>query len=153
MPTLLLGHNLKIPHSVVPACHSICSALKNQAVAGSDWLSALATLERLRHRGMLPDRPRISNGLQAHLSTATSFADRAVLCARLTVNNCCSACGAARRWRMGLLLVEASLPARTGFEDIGSRLGPPVRGLPLRTPTSAIAYNSVMEDPWSVVVA
>ncbi|CAE7253536.1 tfdA [Symbiodinium sp. CCMP2592] len=69
------------------------------AVAGSDWTSAFAALEQLRQRGLLPDR--------------------------LTVNNCCVACGAARQWQKGLLLLDPT--------------GPPWMQ------TGAVAFNSVME--------
>ncbi|CAE7231557.1 tfdA [Symbiodinium sp. CCMP2456] len=69
------------------------------AVAGSDWASAFAALEQLRQRGLLPDR--------------------------LTLNNCCAACGPARQWQKGLLLLDP--------------MGPPWMQ------TGAVAFNSVME--------
>ena len=33
---------------------------------------------------------------------------------RLTVNNCCAACGAARQWQKGLLLLDPTGPPWTG---------------------------------------
>ena len=76
---------------------------------------------------------------------------------RLTCNNCCSACGAARQWQKGLLLLEPSGPPWNGFGKIQSDVSLlcccRLASLSRRMQTGAVAYNSVMEEHvWAVLL-